>query len=92
MNKNPLFVTSTRTQREGFQGMKQGQTSILTVNGGSSSIKFALFEVEPSHNARNATVISTDASRVAVRVMRTDEELMIARSVSRLLNLNFKIV
>ena len=33
-------------------------------------------------------VISTDASRVTVRVMRTDEELMIARSVSRVLRLN----
>jgi len=28
-------------------------------------------------------VISTGASRATVRVMRTDEELMIARSVSR---------
>jgi acetate kinase len=34
-------------------------------------------------NAKNAAVISTGASRVTVRVMRTDEELMIARSVSR---------
>ncbi|MCE0498183.1 MAG: acetate/propionate family kinase [Methylacidiphilales bacterium] len=34
-------------------------------------------------NAKNAAVISTSASRTTVRVMRTDEELMIARSVSR---------
>ena len=34
-------------------------------------------------NAENAGVISTDASRVTVRVIRTDEELMIARSVCR---------
>ena len=32
-------------------------------------------------NAKNAAVISTDASRVTVRVLRTDEELMIARSI-----------
>jgi acetate kinase len=30
-------------------------------------------------------VISADASRVTVRVIRTDEELMIARSVCRIL-------
>jgi acetate kinase len=42
------------------------------------------------HQARNtahAAVISTDASRVTVRVMHTDEELMIARSVLRVLAL-----
>jgi acetate kinase len=30
-------------------------------------------------------VISTDASQATVRVIRTDEELMIARSVGRIL-------
>lgn len=34
-----------------------------------------------SRNAETAGVISTDASRVTVRVIRTDEDLMIARSV-----------
>jgi len=33
----------------------------------------------------NTSVISTDAGRVAVRVALTDEELMIARSVIRVL-------
>ncbi len=32
-------------------------------------------------------LISPDAGRVKVRVIRTDEELMIARSVTRVLNL-----
>jgi acetate kinase len=36
-------------------------------------------------NAKSAAVISADASRVTVRVIRTDEELVIARSVSSLL-------
>jgi acetate kinase len=40
-----------------------------------------------SRNAETADVISTDASRVAVRVIRTDEEQMIARSVCRALGL-----
>ena len=38
-------------------------------------------------NAKNAPRISRDAGRVTVRVIRTDEELMIARSVTRVLNL-----
>jgi acetate kinase len=44
-------------------------------------------KVSEARNSKNAAVISTDASRVKVRVIRTDEELMIARSVSRLLDL-----
>jgi len=45
---------------------------------------FLGLELNPARNAANAAVISSEASRVAVRVIRTDEELMIARSVSRL--------
>src|SRR5213594_5249003 len=44
---------------------------------------FLGIELQDARNAAHAAVISTDASRVTVRVMRTDEELMIARSVSR---------
>ena len=36
-----------------------------------------------TRNATNAPLISRDAGRVTVRVIRTDEELMIARSVVR---------
>jgi acetate kinase len=43
--------------------------------------------VSKTRNAKNAAVISTDASRVTVRVIHTDEELMIARSVGRVLGL-----
>lgn len=39
-------------------------------------------------NAKNAPLISTDKARVKVRVIHTDEELMIARSVDRLLELH----
>jgi acetate kinase len=41
-------------------------------------------ELNSARNAENAAVISAEASRVTVRVIRTDEELMIARSVARL--------
>jgi acetate kinase len=45
--------------------------------------------IELNHllNAETAAVISTDASRARVRVIRTDEELMIARSTSQILGL-----
>ncbi|MBW4050066.1 MAG: acetate/propionate family kinase [Proteobacteria bacterium] len=44
---------------------------------------FLGIELDPQRNAKNAPVLSPDAARVKVRVMRTDEELMIARSVVR---------
>ena len=48
---------------------------------------FLGIELEEKRNAANEGVISAAASRVAVRVIRTDEELMIARSVCRVLGL-----
>jgi acetate kinase len=48
---------------------------------------FLGIELEESQNAANAGVISTAASRVDVRVIHTDEELMIARSVCHVLEL-----
>ena len=45
-------------------------------------------ELHRNRNATNAPLISPDEGRVKVRVMRTDEELMIARSVTRVLNLS----
>ncbi|MGD0059606.1 MAG: acetate/propionate family kinase [Verrucomicrobiia bacterium] len=49
---------------------------------------FLGIELNESRNAANAEVISADTSRVTVRVIRTDEELMIARSVCRVLGLS----
>lgn len=46
---------------------------------------FLGIELDKARNAAHAEVISTDTSRVAVRIIRTDEELMIARSVCRVL-------
>jgi acetate kinase len=43
-------------------------------------------EINRRRNAKNASLISPDSGRAAVRVIRTDEELMIARSVLRVLN------
>jgi acetate kinase len=43
-------------------------------------------ELNEGRNGKNASLIST-GSRAAVRVIRTDEELMIARSTIRVLGL-----
>jgi len=44
-------------------------------------------ELDQQRNAKNATLISPDVGRVKVRVIRTNEEFMIARSVTRVLNI-----
>jgi len=51
------------------------------------SLGFLGVELAPGPNGANAAVISTEASRVTVRVMATDEELMIAKTVCRVLGL-----
>jgi acetate kinase len=48
-------------------------------------LDFLGIELNQPRNAEAAGVISTDASRVTVRVIRTDEDLMIARSVCGIL-------
>ena len=52
-----------------------------------NGLEFLGIELEEKRNAANAGVISAASSRVAVRVMRTDEELMIAKTVCRVLSL-----
>jgi len=48
-------------------------------------LEFLGIELDQQQNAANAEVISASASGVAVRVIRTDEELMIAKTVCRFL-------
>lgn len=48
-------------------------------------LEFLGLALDEAANAANAPVISAASSRVDVRVIRTDEEVMIARSVFRLL-------
>jgi len=50
-----------------------------------SGLGFLGIEVDETRNAKNAPLISPDGARVHVRVIRTDEALVIARSVARLL-------
>ena len=51
---------------------------------------FLGIELEEKQNVANADVISANASRVAVRVIHTDEEWMIARTVCRVLGLTIE--
>jgi acetate kinase len=48
-----------------------------------SGLGFLGIELNPARNAAHAGVISEPAGKATVRVIRTNEELMIARSVSR---------
>jgi acetate kinase len=52
-----------------------------------NGLEFLGIELEERHNTANDGVISSATSRVDVRVIHTDEELMIARSVCRVLGL-----
>jgi acetate kinase len=52
-----------------------------------SGLGFFGIELEEKRNAANESVISGAASRIKVRVIRTDEEWMIAKTVCRVLGL-----
>ena len=55
-------------------------------------LDFLGIEIDESEIRKREGVISADASRVTVRVIRTDEDLMIARSVSRILETDATLV
>jgi acetate kinase len=50
-----------------------------------AGLGFLGIELDRQRNARNAPLISSGQGRVKIRIIRTDEELMIARSVTRVL-------
>jgi acetate kinase len=52
-----------------------------------AGLGFLGIKLDKARNAKNAVKISTNTSPVTLRVIRTDEELMIARSVCRVLGL-----
>jgi acetate kinase len=60
-----------------------GENSPIIRAGICEGLKFLGIELDKSRNTKTAAVISKSSSRVTVRVIRTDEELMIARSVLR---------
>jgi acetate kinase len=62
-----------------------GENSAVVRSRICKGLEYLGIELNEDRNAMNASLISTDASTVRVRVIRTNEELMIARSVARLL-------
>ena len=64
-----------------------GENAPLIRERTCNELGFLGIELDAGRNAKNASLISTDGGRVAVRVIRTDEEFMIARQVIRVLGL-----
>jgi acetate kinase len=62
-----------------------GENSAVVRQRICAGLEFLGIELNENRNARHEPLISTDAGRIRVRVIRTDEELMIARSAARLL-------
>ena len=65
-----------------------GENSPLIRSRICDQLGFLGIELGEERNTKSAPLISTDGGRVAVRVIRTDEEIMIARSVARVLGLD----
>jgi len=65
-----------------------GEQSALIRARICQGLDFLGIELHDGRNASHAAVISEDGSRVTVRVIPTNEELMIARSASRVLRLD----
>jgi acetate kinase len=67
-----------------------GEKSPLIRSRICSGLEFLGIELDEKQNMANAPVISINKGRTTVRIINTDEELMIVRTVSRILNLNFE--
>jgi len=65
-----------------------GENSPLIRSRICDQLSFLGIELGEERNTKSAPLISTDGGRVAVRVIRTDDEIMIARSVARVLGLD----
>jgi acetate kinase len=63
-----------------------GENAAKVRSGICSGLQFMGIELDENQNKRNASIISSNNSRVVVQVMATNEELMIAKLVSRVLS------
>jgi len=63
-----------------------GESSALIRTRICAGLDFLGIELDDARNGNNTGLISADSGRVKIRVIRTDEELMIANSVVKLLN------
>lgn len=92
-----LFCYQTKKWICGFAGALEGLDTLIFSGGiGENApvvraricerLEFLGVELNAARNGENAAVISAGNTRVTVRVIRTDEELMIARSVCCILD------
>lgn len=65
-------------------GIGEHSTEVRT--GICEGLGFLGLRLDPARNAASAEVISTEGEPVTVRVMRTDEEIVIARAVCRVVD------
>jgi acetate kinase len=65
-----------------------GENAPTVRAGVCDGLQFLGIELDRQRNVQSAPLISPDSGRVKVRVIHTDEELMIARSVARVVNLD----
>ena len=65
-----------------------GESAPLVRQRICDGLGFLGIELNPQRNASHAPLISTDAGRVQVRVIHTDEEIVIAKSTARVLHLH----
>lgn len=65
-----------------------GENAALIRERICDGLGFLGIELSQKRNAAHAPLISPDTARVQVRVIHTDEQRMIARSVARVLNIN----
>ena len=93
-----LFCYQVRQWFGAFAAVPGGFDTLVFaggVGGSAPSIRqricaglgFLGIELEAQRNAHHASLISTDAGRVQIRVIHTDEEIVIAKSTARVLNL-----
>ena len=84
----PRRYDAKGVQRYGFQPSCSQEASAKMPQAFARASAMGLgllgIEIEEKRNAASAGVIATDASRATVRIIRTDEDLMIARSVRRI--------
>jgi len=96
-----LFCYYTRKWIGAFAAVLGGLDTLVFAGGiGENSpevrarvcdgLGFLGIELEKKRNAANEGVISAETSRATIRVIRTDEELMIAKTVCRVLSLTIE--
>jgi acetate kinase len=82
--KSYVLAMNGGSSRIKFTLYRMGDSPARRLHGKVERIGFLGIQLDPTRNKSNEPLISAEASRVSVRVMSTDEALMIAKAVSRI--------